>query len=904
VFGQRGSRIPDPGSRKKPFWYLRRRDVRSEVDEELRTHIDMRVEELVASGMSREDATREALRQFGDLDATRRYCREQDETREKTMQRMLSLEDLTQDLRIGLRSLMRVPVLTLTIILTVGVGIGATASIFSAIDAAMLRPLPYAHADRLVRIYTDSPPFKFRFSAADYLAFTEQQTRFEQHATLTDRSVTFSNGQVAELLRARVVSWAFFSVLGIRPAYGRDFSETDGRAGAPSVALASHAFWQQRLGGRPDAIGTAIRLDGNDVTVVGVLPPTVGPLERRLDLFLIQQFSPPPRKGPFLYSVIARLPAGADRGVASNELRAINRALFPVWKASYQDEKATWGMEDLKTNLVGDVRAIAGVSLAAVALVWLIACANASNLLIARVAGRRQELAVRAALGASRGRVIRYLLVESILLAAGAALIAIAITYGGMQLLQTMGATYFPRTGEIQFTATLGWLLLGLAMSSALLFGLVPAFNVTGGSVDESLRSSRSTTAGVGVRRMRRVLVGVQFAVATPLLIAAGLLLASLNALKNVDLGFDGERLLTASVRLPGAQYRDPAVIASFWTELERRLESQPGIEAIAFADGRPPNTAGQHNNFDLEQFPAGPGGSQPITAWVAISPEYTRVIGQRLIEGRLLDERDLAPQAPNSAPQTPNSAPQAPNSIVVDQAWARRFFGSESAVGKRLKSGGCTTCDWITIVGVVSDVPYDGLSQALQGTVYFPNAGQPFRYIVARTKGDPVLEAQTLARVVRELEPGAPLSDLATVDQLIDQSLVRPQSLSMLVASFAGVALLLSVIGIYGVMGYYVQQQMKEISIRMALGGSRGDVGRLVVRQGMLVVIGGVIAGTLVAFGATRLMSTLLFSVGAADPVTFAAVIALMVITALAACAMPAWRAMRLQPAAVLRNE
>jgi putative ABC transport system permease protein len=369
-------------------------------------------------------------------------------------------------------------------------------------------------------------------------------------------------------------------------------------------------------------------------------------------------------------------------------------------------------------------------------------------------------------------------------------------------------------------------------------------------------------------------------------------------------MGFDGERLLTASVRLPGAQYRDPGVIASFWTELKQRLESQPGIEAIAFADGRPPNTAGQHNNFDLEQFPAGPGGSQPVTAWVGISPEYTRVIGQRLIEGRLLDERDLAPPAPNAASQTPNTAPQGPNSIVVDQAWARRFFGSESAVGKRLKSGGCTTCDWITIVGVVSDVPYDGLSQGLQGTVYFPNAGQPFRFIVARTKGDPVLEAQTLARVVRELEPGAPLSDLATVDQLIDQSLVRPQSLSMLVASFAGVALLLSVIGIYGVMGYYVQQQMKEISIRMALGGSRGDVARLVVGQGMFVVIGGVIVGAIVAFGATRLMSTLLFSVGAADPVTFAAVIALMVITALAACAMPAWRAMRLQPAAVLRNE
>jgi putative ABC transport system permease protein len=878
----------------KPFWYLRRRSVDDDVDEELNTHLEMRIGELIASGMTPADARREAIRQFGDVEGTRRYCRQQDETRESTMQRTLTIQDLSQDLRVGVRSLLRVPLLTATIIATVGIGIGATATIFSAIDAAMLRPLPYADADRLVRIYTDTPPFKFRFSAADYLAFTDQQTRFERHATYTDRSVTFSNGQVAELLRARVVSFGFFSVLGITPQIGRDFTEADGRAGTPAVALASHAFWQQRLGGRADAIGKAVRLDGNDVTIIGVLPVTTGPLERRQDLFLIQQFTPPTRKGPFFYSVIARLPENADRGVAAGELRAMNRALFPIWKTSYQDEKSTWSMEDLKANLVGDVRAIAGVSLAAVALVWLIACTNASNLLIARVAGRRQELAVRAALGASRGRVIRYLLVESSLLAIAAAIVAVAITYGGMQLMQTMGATYFPRTSEIQFNATLGWVLLALALSSALLFGFVPAFNVTGGSVDESLRSSRSTTAGVGIRRMRRALVAAQFAIATPLLIGAGLLLASMNALKNVDLGFQEDRLLTASVRLPGAQYREPVPIANFWTELERRLESQPGIEGVAFSDGRPPSTAGQHNNFDLEQYPVGVGESQPVTAWVAISPDYPSVMGMRLLEGRMLEQRDIDAAV----------AAQALRSVIVDQAWARRFFKNESAVGKRFKSGGCSECDWTTIVGVVNNVTYDGLSQSEQGTVYFATPGQPFRYLAVRTKGDPTQEAATIARVVRELEPGAPVADVATVDQLIDQSLLRPQSLSLLVVSFAGVALLLSVIGIYGVMGYYVQQQLKDISIRMALGGSRADVGRLIIGQGMTVVAIGLVAGLAIAMSATRLMASLLFGVGAADPTTFAAVTVLMIAVAMLACAVPAWRAMRVQPAAILRNE
>ena len=870
------------------FWYLRRRSVEADVDEEINTHLEMRIDELVASGLSRDDARREAVRQFGDVERTRRYCREQDQTREDAVQRMLSFQDLTQDVKIGVRSLLRVPLLTATIILTVGVGMGATVAIFSAIDAAILRPLPYAHADRLVRIYTDSPPFKFRFSVADYLAFTEQQTRFEQHATFTDRSVSFSNGDVAELLRTRVVSWGFFSTLGIHPMIGRDFEQADGRPGSPPVALASHAFWQQRLGGRADAIGRPVRLDGAEYTVIGVMPPTTGPLERRFDLFLIQQFTPPPRKGPFFYSVIARLPESANRSIAADELHAINRALFPIWKASYQDEKATWNMQDLKINLVGDVSTIAGLSLAAVALVWLIACANASNLLIARVNGRRQELAVRAALGASRGRVMRYLLVESGLLAAGAALVAVAIAYFGMQALQTTGAAYFPRTGEIQFTSSLAWLMLGLAVSSALLFGLIPALNVTGGTVDESLRSSRSTTASVGVRRMRRVLVGAQFAIATPLLIVAGLLLVSLNELKAVDLGVESERILTGSIRLPAAQYQDPARVNAFWDELERRISALPGIASVAFSDGLPPTQPGQHNNFALES--SAPDQPQPVTPWVAISPKFVSTMGLQLIEGRLLDERDV---------QTDGLL-----SIVVDRAWARRFFPNDSVVGKRLKSGGCTACSWITVVGVVSDVKYDGMSEANQGTVYFPITGSTSRYLIVRGSGDPRALTPSVRQTLRELEPAAPLSSVATVAELVDQSLVRPQSLSMLVTSFAAVALLLSIIGIYGVMGYYVQQHLKEISIRMALGGSRGDVARLVIGHGMFVVVSGVVTGTAIALAATRLMQSLLFGVGAADPMTFAAVTALMIGVALAACAVPAWRAMRVQPAVVLRNE
>jgi putative ABC transport system permease protein len=745
-----------------------------------------------------------------------------------------------------------------------------------------------------VRIYTDTPPFKFRFSAVDYLAFTEQQRRFERHATFTDRAVSFINGDTAELLRTRVVSSGFFSVLGIQPMIGRDFTEQDGKPGSPQVAIAGHAFWQERLGGRTDVVGKPVRLDGAEYTLIGVMPPAAGPLERRYDLFLIQQFTPPPRKGPFFYSVIARLPRGADRALATSELHAINRALFPIWKASYQDDKSTWNMEDLKTSLVGDVGTLAGLALAAVGLVWLIACANASNLLIARVTSRRQELAVRAALGATRGRVLRYLLTESVVLATGAVALGVGVASAGMQLLQAQGATYFPRTQEIRFDTPLIWLMAGLAASSALIFGLVPALHATGGSVDTSLRSGRTVAGGAGVRRLRRSLVAAQFAIATPLLIMAALLLTSLERLRQVDLGFEAAQILTGSIRLPGALYRDNARVNAFWDELQRRAEALPGVTAVAFADGLPPNTAGQHNNFDLEQYPTPSGESQPVTPWVAVTPEYVRTLGLTLVEGRLLDERD---------PER-NAAAEALLSVMVDRAWAARFFPNESAVGKRLREGGCTTCPWTTVVGVVSDVKYDGISQPNNGTVYWPLSGSPARFLMVRTQGDPLTIAPSLQQAVREIEPAAPLSSVATMSALVDQSLARPQSLSLLVTSFAVVALLLSVIGIYGVMGYYVQQHLKEISIRMALGGSQADVARLVVGQGMTVVGIGIAVGVAFALGATRLMSSLLFNVGASDPSAYAGAGLLLFGVAVLACAVPAFRAMRLQPASVLRNE
>ena len=592
------------------FWYLRRRPnaVRNEVDEELRIHLEMRIEELRANGLSPDEARREAERQFGDIEGTRRYCRRQDLEKENRVQRLLFVQDLAQDVRIGLRNLLRVPALALTVVVTVGLGIGATTAIFAAVNAALLQPLPYKDPDRLVRIYTDAPPNLYPFSVADYLALEAQQTHFEQIAGYRGRAMAFSNGAIAERLTGREVTWTYFRLLGITPAIGRDFTEQEGRPGHPRAVVISHGLWERRLGSRRDVVGQPIRLDGADYTVAGILPPQPGPFERRQDFFIAAQWSAPRRKGPFFITTLGRLREGATQSAAASELQAINRRLFPLWQSSYQDDRATWGLMDLKAFVAGDVHTTAGVALAAVALVWLIATANAANLLVARVTSRRRELAVRAALGASRSRVVRYLLAESALLAVGSAIVGLALAWGGVRLLQTAGANYFPRTQEMGLSGPVLWLLAGVTLASGVLFGLIPALSSGGGPVDESLRSmGRSATGSLAVRRLRRGLVASQFAIATPLLIVAGLLLVSLHALQRVDLGFDTRNMLTGAIQLPGAQYPENASVV-FWDELKRRVETLPGVSGVAFADGRPPDDVDDFNNFDLED--------QPTTAW------------------------------------------------------------------------------------------------------------------------------------------------------------------------------------------------------------------------------------------------------------------------------------------------
>lgn len=882
--------MPEP---RRPFWYLRRnrRAIESEIDEELDLHLQMRVAELQATGLSLDAAQCEARRQFGDLDRTRRYCRDQDLEKADRIGLALTLADLRQDVTIGLRGLSRVPALAATIVLTVGLGIGATVTMLAAIDAILVRPLPYRDAGRLARIHTDGSPGQYPLSVADYLALQAEQTQFAGVAGYAGRSMTYSHDGTADRLQGRLVSWTYLAVLGLRPALGRDFRATDSEPGAPPAVIVSHAFWTERLNGRPEAIGSTLRLDGTGYILVGVLPPATGPLERDQQFFAAAQWPTPSRKGPFFITAIGRLKDGVDRSVALAELIAINRRLFPIWRSSYQDQRATWGLVDLKAHVLGNLGPTAGLALGTAALLWLIACVNASNLLIARVASRQSEMAVRIALGASRSRVIRLLLVEGALLAAGAALVGVGLAVVGTTMLRTGAAAYLPRVQEIRVDPSFLGLLAFVTVASAAIFALVPAIHGSGGPVERALRSTgRSATGSAAVRRFRRVLVGSQFAIVTPLLIIAGLLAGTLHELGRVNLGFDTHGIVTGALQLPVARSSRAGAAELFWDDLKHRVEAVPGVVGVTYSDGLPPDGVDNFNNFNLEDQPAGPGQSQPVTPWVSVTPDYFKVIGLPLLEGRLLDERD------GRDPDV--------DVVVVDRSWARRFFPRGSAVGKRFKSGGCSTCPWTTVVGVVSEVKYAGLDRPNEGTAYAPMIGGRFRHLVLRTATDPVDVLPELRRIIRSLDPELPLTNVATMDERVATALNSARAMALLVGAVATLALALCTIGIYGVMAHDVQQRTREMCIRMALGGRASDVLRLVVGQGMRVVTCGVAAGLAAALVLARLLSALFFGVGTADPITFISATALLLALGVAACLLPAVRAVRLEPAAVLRGD
>lgn len=798
-----------------------------------------------------------------------------------------TMQNLWNDARHTLRSLAAVPALSATIMTTVGVALGATVAVIALTRAVVVNPLPYADAANLFWLYTDTPPYKFRFSVVDYRALEADHPSFSAIAAYQTSDVAVADGDTAERVTAKSVTGSYFPLMGQRPQIGRLFDPTDD-ARDDRVVVLTHGYWTRRFARDPGVLGRAMSIDGAPATVVGVLQETSGPLEHDVALFSAARWPTPTRKGPFYTMAIGRLKPGVSLAAAGETLRATNARLFPIWRSSYQSQISTWGLLDLKTRVVGEIGSTLAFVLAAVACVLLIACANAVNLLIARSLQRSRELAIRGALGATRGRLVQHVLLEAAALTTGAALVGLGVAILALRLATTYGAGYLPRLDEVGFSAAAAGWLVGLAIASGIVVAIVPAWYGVRLRVDQALRSGgRSASDGPASRRVQRALVAAEFALATPLLVAGALVLASLDQLTRVPVGVDTTRLLTASVSLPRARYPQPADREAFWRRSLERLGALPSVQAVSISDSRPPADSGNRNNFDLEARPTPAGESQPICTWVGVSPAFFRSNGITLLRGRVLDEHSLKDDV-----------------VVVDRAWARRFFPDGEALGRRFRGGGCTTCSWTTVVGVVEDVRWTGLDDlAPDGTVYYPFVNLPTAFFIVRTAGDPAPIAQALRQAVRELDPGLALADVATGDQLMADALATPRYLGVLVALFAATALILSVVGIYGVMAYFVQQHTREIGIRLAIGGEPAQVRRMVVVHGLRLVAGGVLVGVVAAYLASRLMTTVLFGVSPTDVRVMVAVPAALLAVAIAACLIPARRAARLDPAEVLRN-
>ena len=562
-----------------------------------------------------------------------------------------TLRTFGRDVRHGARGLARIPTLSASIILTVGLGIGGCTAVFAVVDALFLEPLPYPEPDRLVRLMTESTSNRYTLSDVDFLAIRDQQTVFESLGSYRRGTRTFTAPKIAERVPVAFVTHGLFSTLGVTPIAGRDFTPDEGRPGSEATALVTAGFASRFLdadGRWPEALDKTIRLDGTPYRVVGVLPQEFGPLLRSTEVFPIRQMDTPRRRGPFGLTVIGRLRADVDAVAASAELAAINQGIYPLWADSYRDQSARWTMIDLPEALNRDVGPMLMMLLGAVGFVLLVAASNATNLLLARVGGRRRELAVRSALGASRGQLIRFLLTESALLALGGVLVGLLVADRIIALLPVVAATYIPRLDEVSFSGSTLMLAVLLALSAGLLFGFLPALHGSGRRLPSDLCSGgRSPSQSRGRQRYHSMLVGAQLVVVVPLLAGAGLLASSFARLQNVDPGFDPENLVTMRMSLSAGAYPDQATRQSFWDEALTRVGSIPGVVSVGLSNYRPPDVNGDNNNNNLEEHPTPPDQSQPAVPWIAANQGYFETLGVPLIAGRLFNQADLDADAP-----------------------------------------------------------------------------------------------------------------------------------------------------------------------------------------------------------------------------------------------------------------
>jgi putative ABC transport system permease protein len=823
------------------------------------------------------------------------------------------MQKMWQDLRYGARMLLKNPAITFVVILALALGVGANTAIFSVVDAVLLRPLPYPESDRLVFLNETSKSMdEISVSYPNFTDWRNQNHVFEKIGVYNRGSYNLTGSGEAERIVTGQVSADMFAALRVNPLMGRLFTNDEDKPGATPVVLLSYPLWQRRFGGQASILDQPLTLNGKSYTVIGIMPDGFQ-FPSRVEMWVpVGQLSGEPnwqQRGnhPGLYGV-ARLKPGVTFAQAKAEMDTIGANL----EKQYQDSNAGngIGVRPLLEIFVSDIRRALWVLFAAVAFVLLIACANIANLLLARAQSRQKEMAIRAAMGAGRWRIARQLLTESVLLALIGGSLGILFARWGIALILYISPNAIPRAKEISLDWRVLAFTIGLSFLTGVLFGLVPALQAGVVDVHETLKETGRGTSGK--HWLRSSLVIAEVATTLVLLVGAGLMIRSFYRLQKVNPGFSYDHLTSFSVSLPQKKYSNDDQRDQFYTRLLENLRGLPGVEATAAATGLPLGNNGWQTSFTIDGQPAPPPGQTPLMEACLVTPDYFRAMNIPIKSGRAFndhDDRSALAGKDLSKLSEPEKEVAALNSIVIDEEFARRYWPNEDAVGKRIRLGGGvdSKAPLLTVLGVVGRVKMEGLGQdskRVQG--YFPFAQNPSSgmTVILKAAGDPNQLIAAVRQQVKSIDPDQPIYSIRSMDDIRAES-VAPERLNLtLLSLFAGIALVLAVVGIYGVMSYSVTQRTHEIGIRMAIGAQPRDVFRMVLRQGMMLALIGVVCGLVGAFLLTRLMASMLFGVEPTDPLTFTAIAILLTGVALIACYLPGRRATKVDPVVSLRYE
>ena len=879
-----------------------RGSVEDEVDAELGFHVEMRARELEARGMSPVDAHDAAVRRFGDIERVNATCRSIGKQRDRGMRRTEYLTELTQDLTFAARQLFHHPGFTIVALLTLALGIGATAAIFSAVQAVVLRPLPVPEPSRILAVYTAFPQGRGNVAAGNYVDGIEPVSSFA--ATTAIRYSSFNVADTAEaerIIGARVTA-GFFDVFGVAPALGRVFTKDEDRPGAPNVVVLSHRLWARRFGGTPAVLGSQVRLGGQPYEVIGVMPQAFDFTAQTEELWVPMAFTAERRAmhDEHQYQVYARLAAGAtpERALAEVRRNAEGiRARFPKEAVELDFAVAT-----VMEEMIGEYRRRLFTLLGAVGLVLLIACGNIANLLLARATARSGELAIRAALGAGRWRIIRQLLTESLLLAVLAGAAGIALASWGVKALTAAAPPGVPRLEQASINPLVLTFTALVAVVCAIVFGLAPAVRAARTDVQSVLKEGGRGTSGAAMKdRLRTAVIVGELALALVLLIGAALLIRSGIALERVSPGFDPSHVLAARISLPGTDYQDPERVLQTFEQVVSAAAAVPGVSSASLTSQVPMGPGGNGNGlipegkaFDLR--------NSTQSRLRIVTPGYFETMGIAVVRGRALTAEDRRGSL---------------KVMVVSESLARALFADADPIGRRVAC--CEpgpdgkTPDFKTVVGVAADTRWRGPAEPPSPEFYLPAAQIPAvawdwiqrtLYVTVRTTRDPSTVINPLRSAVGPIVPGVPLFDMRTMEQRIGASLQTARFNTLLLTILGGLGVVLAVVGIYGVIAYFVTRRTREIGVRVALGATRRDVIALVVRQALWPVGLGIGAGVLASLVATRLLRNQLFGVGPTDPITFVIVAVAMTLVALLASFIPALRAAGSDPTSALRSQ